>query len=64
MPAALDAIFLYQIWQTAQQAYICTWGNCPPPKIWSYACLAAVVGGVFEVIDYLIWISLRYLFWF
>ena len=46
MPA-LDAIFLYEIWYTAQQAYICTWGHCPSPKIWSHACVAAGVGGVY-----------------
>ena len=24
------ATFIYETWETAPQAYICTWDNCPP----------------------------------
>ena len=63
--AALDAIFLYQIWWTAQQPYICTWDNCPPPKIWSHGCLAAVAarGGCGVSSDRLPYLGYLFQFW-
>jgi len=62
---ALDAIFLYQIWWTAQQPYICTWDNCPPPKIWSHGCLAAVAarGGCGVSSDRLPYLGYLFQFW-
>src|SRR6266567_54700 len=39
-PPAIDAIFLYETWATAQQADICIGETAQPPKFWSHAYLA------------------------